>query len=139
MRSKFLQDIIDETPFCVEYRARKLAEKLKQNNMEKLEFKGTKKPWVLHETVNENGRYLFTVCNEGYNNENTDFIIQKSTISEVEILRANMKLEAGAPDLLEALQKITPVFEQLASFGNINVDNLECYKKSIKAIEKALK
>ena len=72
--------------------------------MEKLEFKGTKKPWVLHETVNENGRYLFTVCNEGYNNENTDFIIQKSTISEVEILRANMKLEAGAPDLLEALQ-----------------------------------
>ena len=104
MRSKVLQDIIDQTPFCVEYRARKLAEKLKQNNMEKLEFKGTKKPWVLHETVNENGRYLFTVRNEGYNNEKTDFIIQKSTISEVEILRANMKLEAGAPDLLEALQ-----------------------------------
>ena len=104
MRSKVLQDIIDQTPFCVEYRARKLAEKLKQNNMEKLEFKGTKKPWVLHETETENGRNLFTVCNEGSNNENTDFVLQKSTMSEVEILRANMKLEAGAPDLLEALQ-----------------------------------
>jgi hypothetical protein len=39
MRAKFLQDIIDETPFCVDYKVMKWAEKLKQNNMEKEKIK----------------------------------------------------------------------------------------------------
>lgn len=43
MRSKFLQDIIDETPFCVDYKVMKWAEKLKQNNMKTHPIKGMEK------------------------------------------------------------------------------------------------
>lgn len=103
--------------------------------MEKLEFKGTKNEWFIDQEESHrmtNGVYCNVIST-------VNTIDIADVYGDDEESQANAKLISASPDLLEALQHMIPVFEQLASFRNINVDNLECYKKARKAIEKALK
>jgi hypothetical protein len=97
------------------------------------EFKGTKGEWIITELKDSNG-FIYVGKNkfdsriatcykvdEGYENEE----VSNET-------RANAKLIAAAPDLLEALQLVREEY-----YGTTNMD-ATLWNKVTKAIEKAL-
>ena len=96
-----------------------------------LEFKGTKGSWSIEEKgasiLDNTGKSL--VCWYG---------VATSTFwKDEEELKANSKLLAAAPELIEALQEMVKMWEAL-SVSLPPIKDEEAYLKSLKAIEKAL-
>lgn len=105
--------------------------------MEKLEFKGTKGEWIVdHEEsgYNEHHQLCTPISRK---DKSYPYIIGICDVyGDDEEAKANAKLIAIAPDLLEALQSMVFIFNRDLPDGSIG--QMAC-DKSIKAIEKALK
>lgn len=69
-------------------------------------FKGTPGPWkaTFHETLNT--RELACIENVGYDGEPSGLHLMVSYLQEKDVNRANAKLIAAAPELLEALVEL---------------------------------
>lgn len=91
------------------------------------EFKGTKGKWEVSRDIEDNDR----VCVKSHSGHNFIDCWSLDFCSEEE-MRANAKLIAAAPELLEVLQMFVD-----ASYGTKNQDT-ERFKKAENAINKAL-
>lgn len=109
--------------------------------MEKLEFKGTKGEWILSKEIRQNEhsvRYA-TIDHDGAVDCAFIFADERKDDS-LEVLISDSKLIVAAPDLLEALIKLTSN-AGLQKYVSDNEGTLlsESFNKAKQAIEKALK
>ena len=99
-----------------------------------MEFKGTKGEWVLSNEINDEER----VCVVSESNDN--FIdVWSLTFSTEGEMRANAKLIAAAPDLLEELVTLLSNIDEMGNTGEDMMELRNYLSDARKAINKALK